>query len=83
MIHKDNLGQTISSHYGYTNEEEKYLDKFIDFVVPLPKISSPAFDANLQHIKILKDLLNTIGEESEDICLVFYLAQFGQYYSPR
>jgi len=84
VIHKDNLGQVISSRYGYTNEgDEKYLDKFIDFVVPLPKISSPAFNANLQHIKILKDLLSTIGEESEDICLVFYLAQFGQYYSPR
>jgi hypothetical protein len=84
VVHKENLTQTINSHYGYAYEdEEKYLDKFIDFIIPLPKISSPSFDANLQHIRTLKDLLNRMSEDSEDICLVFYLAQFGQYYSPR
>lgn len=84
VVHKDNLAQTIKSHYGYIDEgEEKYLDKFIDFIVPLPKISSPVFGAKFHHTKILKNLLNTIGEDSEDIFLIFYLAQFGQYYSPR
>src|SRR5690606_3143338 len=83
VVHKDNLAQTITSHYGYIDEgEEKYLDKFIDFVIPLPKVSQ-ADNNIIVHFEVIKTLLLNVGEETEDIHLLFYLGQYGCYFSPR
>lgn len=84
VMDKTQFSKVVCHNYGYDEKiGEEYLDKFIDFTVPLPQISCPSFDEQILHVSILQNLLFKIGEESEDICLIFYLAQFGSYLSPR
>lgn len=84
VIDKTQFSKVICHNYGYDEKlGEEYLDKFVDFMIPLPKISVPLFNNKFDHVEILKELLFKVGEESDDICLVFYLAQFNNYFSAR
>jgi len=84
VIDKTQFSKVICHNYGYDEKlGEEYLDKFVDFMIPLPRISVPLFNNKFDHVEILKELLFKVGEESDDICLVFYLAQFNNYFSAR
>ena len=58
------------------------VQKFIDFVVPLPKAIQNNKNINLE-IGSIVTLLNKFGESSYDVCLIFYLSQYETYFSPR
>lgn len=84
VIDKTQFSKVICHNYGYDDKlGEEYLDKFVDFMIPLPRISVPLFNNKFDHVETLKELLFKVGEESDDICLVFYLAQFNNYFSAR
>lgn len=84
VMDKKQFSKVICHNYGYDDKlGEEYLDKFVDFMIPLPQISVPSLNNRLDHVKTLKKLLSKVGEESDDICLVFYLAQFNDYFSAR
>ena len=81
VMDKTQFSKVICHNYGYDEKlGEEYLDKFVDFMIPLPRISVPLFNNKFDHVEILKELLFKVGEESDDICLVFYLAQFNNYF---
>lgn len=82
VVHKDNLKKIINTHYGYENINEDYLDKFIDFSIPLPQISYPGNDFYLHYEKIAQ-LLKQVGVYSDDICFTFYMSQHRQYKTAR
>lgn len=84
VVDKTQFSKVICHNYGYDDKlGEEYLDKFVDFIIPLPRISVPLFNNKFDHVETLKELLFKVGEESDDICLVFYLAQFNNYFSAR
>ena len=84
VMDKTQFSTVICHNYGYDEQSgEEYLDKFVDFIIPLPQISVPSFSNRYDHVKTLKKLLSKVGEESDDICLVFYLAQFNNYFPAR
>ena len=84
VMDKKQFSKVVCHNYGYDEKlGEEYLDKFVDFMIPLPQISVPSLNKKFDHVKTLKKLLSKVGEESDDICLVFYLAQFNDYFSAR
>lgn len=83
VMDKTQFSKVVCHNYGYDEDlGEKYLDKFVDFLVPLPKISY-ASKKQLLHFDALRTFLKDVGESLSDICLIFYFSQYGEYLSPR
>ena len=60
--------------YGYDDDSSKiYLDKFVDFEIPLLN-SKNIISKNISSFEIIKKLMLEVGEECSDIHLVFHLA---------
>lgn len=74
VMSKKQLIMGVKYFYGYDDESSKlYLDKFIDFEVPL--INGININSkNIISFNIIKQLMLQVGEECNDIHLVFHLA---------
>lgn len=74
VMNKKQLINGIKHIYGYDEESSKtYLEKFIDFEIPLRNKESTLHKTKL-NFGIIKDLLRSIGEDSLDVALVFLLS---------
>lgn len=74
VMSKKQLIMGVEYFYGYDDESSKlYLDKFIDFEVPLVN-STNINSKNIVSFNIIKQLMLQVGEECNDIHLVFHLA---------
>jgi hypothetical protein len=71
VMNKKQFVMGVKKIYGYDDDSSKlYLDKFIDFEVPLRnKVSVLA--KTKENLLLIKTLLNIVGENSVDIALVF------------
>lgn len=74
VMNKRQFIMGVKYFYGYDDESSKlYLEKFIDFEVPL--INSTNINSkNIISFNIIKELMLQVGEDSNDIHLVFHLA---------
>ena len=83
VMDKTQFSKVVCHNYGYDERlGEEYLDKFVDFTVPLPNISQ-ASSRDYIHHKVIQQLLGKVGETSEDICFIFYMSQYEVYLTPR
>jgi hypothetical protein len=72
-MNKNQLINGIQHIYGYDKDSSKiYLEKFIDFEIPLRNKESTLYKTKL-NFEIIKDLLHSVGEDSIDVALVFLL----------
>lgn len=73
VMNKNQLINGIQHIYGYDKESSKiYLEKFIDFEVPLSNKVN-ILSKNKFNLEVISNLLKGVGEESTDIALVFLL----------
>ena len=73
VINKKQFVMGIKRFYGYDDDSSKlYLDKFIDFEVPLLNDKS-ILSKNIASFEIIRQLMLAVGEECSDIHLVFHL----------
>lgn len=74
VMNKNQFIMGVKYSYGYDDESSKlYLEKFIDFEIPL--INSTNINSkNIVSFNIVKELMLQVGEDSNDIHLVFHLA---------
>ncbi|WP_313043684.1 P-loop NTPase fold protein [Acinetobacter sp.] len=74
VMNKNQLINGIQHIYGYDNESSKiYLEKFIDFEIPLGNQVN-ILDKNKSNLEVISKLLKLVGEESVDIALVVLLS---------
>ncbi|WP_180124307.1 P-loop NTPase fold protein [Acinetobacter sp. YH12097] len=74
VMNKNQLINGIQHIYGYDNESSKiYLEKFIDFEIPL-RNQVNILDKNKSNLEVISKLLKLVGEESVDIALVVLLS---------
>jgi hypothetical protein len=82
VMDKAQFSKVICHNYGYDEKlGEEYLDKFVDFSVPLPKINKST-PKEMISIPVLKKLFANVGEFSDDIVFIFYKS-LNAYLSPR
>ncbi|WP_173912706.1 P-loop NTPase fold protein [Acinetobacter sp. Marseille-Q1618] len=83
VMDKTQFSKVVCHNYGYDEKlGEEYLDKFVDFLIPLPLISK--LNKNeIAYFSVLKKLLYAVGEESDDINLILYFALTEKNISPR
>lgn len=82
VMDKTQFSKVICHNYGYDEKlGEEYLDKFVDFMIPLPRINKLLHNG-LVSIETLKAMFDYVGEDSDDIVFVFY-ASMQKYMSPR
>lgn len=73
VMNKSQLINGIQHIYGYDQESSKiYLEKFIDFEIPLSNKVN-ILSKNKFNLEVILNLLKGVGEESTDIALVFLL----------
>ena len=73
VINKKQFVMGIKRFYGYDDDSSKlYLDKFIDFEVPLLNDKN-ILSKNIASFEIIRQLMLAVGEECSDIHLVFHL----------
>ena len=71
VMNKKQFVMGVKKIYGYDDDSSKlYLDKFIDFDVPLRNEVS-VLAKTKENLLLIKTLLNIVGENSVDIALVF------------
>ncbi|QQT58260.1 P-loop ATPase [Acinetobacter johnsonii] len=74
VMNKKQFIMSIKHFYGYDDDSSKiYLDKFVDFEIPLLN-SKNIISKNISSFEIIKKLMLGVGEECSDIHLVFHLA---------
>jgi hypothetical protein len=82
VMDKTQFSKVICHNYGYDKSlGEEYLDKFIDFQIPLPQINKN-LSGDLVQIPTLRELFKKVGEDSDDIVFIVY-ASLKKYMSPR
>ena len=73
VMHKEQFSKVVCHNYGYDEKlGEEYLDKFVDFEVPLLNYKS-ILSKNITSFEIIRQLMLAVGEECSDIHLVFHL----------
>lgn len=83
VMDKAQFSKVVCHNYGYDEKlGEEYLDKFIDFLIPLSPVSG-LYSNNESSYSIVKKLFYDVGEESEEIILIFYISLRLKYLSPR
>lgn len=81
VMDKTQFSKVVCHNYGYDEKlGEEYLDKFVDFTVPLLPYNKFLDDITI--IPIIKNLLSNVGEFSDDIVFIFY-KYFNKNESPR
>lgn len=82
VMDKAQFSKVVCHNYGYDEElGEEYLDKFVDFLVPLPQINKST-PKEMITIPVLKKLFANVGEFSDDIVFIFYKS-LDKYLAPR
>ena len=82
VMDKTQFSKVVCHNYGYDEKlGEEYLDKFVDFWIPLPEVNKNIYNEFIS-VSVLKKIFGDVGEFSDDVIFVFY-ESLNRYLSPR